>query len=159
MDAYWELSDFDIHTRQKGLENLLKSFKGSNTTANENEKVRSHFDILSKASAVVSEFEGASGLHTLSIDERSRVQSEMCSYWFCCIAWHSSLFLETKNELSTRVFSSSWSVSRTLKCRCRRPMRWSLKFRINWPQRRKPALKWELLAMNVFLSSALNNHS
>jgi hypothetical protein len=25
MDVYWELSDFDIHTRQQGMEKLLES--------------------------------------------------------------------------------------------------------------------------------------
>ena len=27
MDVYWELSDFDIHTRQQGMEKLLQSLK------------------------------------------------------------------------------------------------------------------------------------
>ncbi|UJR28959.1 hypothetical protein I4U23_010176 [Adineta vaga] len=31
MDAYWELSDFDIHIRQQGLEKLLESLKTSST--------------------------------------------------------------------------------------------------------------------------------
>ena len=34
MDAYWELSDFDIHTRQQGLENLLKSIETLSTDDN-----------------------------------------------------------------------------------------------------------------------------
>ena len=40
MDAYWELSDFDIHIRQQGLEKLLESLKTSSTN-NEDETVSS----------------------------------------------------------------------------------------------------------------------
>ncbi len=31
MDVYWELSDFDIHTRQQGIEKLLESLKTLST--------------------------------------------------------------------------------------------------------------------------------
>ena len=38
MDVYWELSDFDIHIRQQGMEKLLQSLKTPSTN-NDNEKV------------------------------------------------------------------------------------------------------------------------
>ena len=38
MDVYWELSDFDIHTRQQGMEKLLESLK-TLSTSGDNEKV------------------------------------------------------------------------------------------------------------------------
>ncbi len=38
MDVYWELSDFDIHTRQQGIEKLLESLKTLSTN-DDNEKV------------------------------------------------------------------------------------------------------------------------
>jgi hypothetical protein len=39
MDVYWELSDFDIHTRQQGIEKLLESLKSLSTNDDNNEKV------------------------------------------------------------------------------------------------------------------------
>jgi hypothetical protein len=38
MDVYWELSDFDIHTRQQGIEKLLESLKTLSTN-DDDEKV------------------------------------------------------------------------------------------------------------------------
>lgn len=32
MDLYWELSDFDIHTRQQGMDKLLQSLKTLSTS-------------------------------------------------------------------------------------------------------------------------------
>jgi hypothetical protein len=45
MDVYWELSDFDIHTRQQGMEKLLESLK-TLSTSDDNEKVFILIDIL-----------------------------------------------------------------------------------------------------------------
>jgi hypothetical protein len=38
MDVFWELSDFDIHTRQQGMEKLLESLKALSTN-DDNDKV------------------------------------------------------------------------------------------------------------------------
>jgi hypothetical protein len=38
MDVYWQLSDFDIHTRQQGMEKLLESLK-TLSTSDDDEKV------------------------------------------------------------------------------------------------------------------------
>lgn len=38
MDVYWELSDYDLHIRQQGIENLLKSLNTLPTDDN-NDKV------------------------------------------------------------------------------------------------------------------------
>ncbi|CAF3705696.1 unnamed protein product [Adineta steineri] len=38
MDIYWELSDFDIHTRQQGIEKLLESLKTTTINEDDNKK-------------------------------------------------------------------------------------------------------------------------
>lgn len=45
MDFYWELSDFDIHTRQQGMEKLLESLKTVSTNE-DNGKVFVRIDII-----------------------------------------------------------------------------------------------------------------
>ena len=42
MDIYWELSDFNIHTRQQGMEKLLKSLRTLSAN-DDNEKVQQRF--------------------------------------------------------------------------------------------------------------------
>ncbi|CAF3532159.1 unnamed protein product [Rotaria sp. Silwood1] len=44
MDVYWELSDFDIHTRQQGMEKLLKSLKTLSSDDNNEKSVSSQID-------------------------------------------------------------------------------------------------------------------
>ncbi|CAF3664871.1 unnamed protein product [Rotaria sordida] len=44
MDIYWELSDFDIHNRQQGMEKLLKSFKTLSSDDNNEKHLSSELD-------------------------------------------------------------------------------------------------------------------
>ncbi|CAF0778310.1 unnamed protein product [Rotaria sordida] len=44
MDVYWELSDFDIHNRQQGMEKLLKSFKTLSSDDNNEKHLSSELD-------------------------------------------------------------------------------------------------------------------
>ncbi|CAF3323383.1 unnamed protein product [Rotaria socialis] len=44
MDVYWELSDFDIHTRQQGMEKLLNSLKTWSTDENNDTNSSSQID-------------------------------------------------------------------------------------------------------------------
>ncbi|CAF3846312.1 unnamed protein product [Rotaria sordida] len=44
MDVYWELSDFDIHNRQQGMEKLLQSFKTLSSDDNNEKHLSSELD-------------------------------------------------------------------------------------------------------------------